>query len=436
MNPETLRAIPPPIPEDAKRKGQKPKPKEALGQRKPGPVARETINRLSFRTIESKEATTRLRVGMTSEAAFDHPDRNEDSFFASPKKGLFSVNDGMGGVPAGDVASSITAEQLTTQAIDESVAEATLPDELRKAELIENVFTAGREEIQNRNAVQEAMTEMILRMNRKVEEFCEKDPSVREKALEAYEESFGPYDEADERAPGVLRSILESIGSTVSLVKQWRGPDGKDRLTIGQVGDSRVYRLRNKKLKQLTTDDSHVQILIEEGIKDKDGVPILDDQDVDRLVPKESVFSLAETRKELRPLRTKYLRSSEPYIRLGDIRAMVTQGVGLGSFMKKQLETKLKPRVTTDTMENNDIYLLATDGITDVLLDSEIEEVLTRHAEDPQAAAEELERMASIRTLQNKSGGQEALGDDERSKRKRAKNDDRTGMVIRYDRTA
>lgn len=436
MNIETMRAVPPPIPEDAKRKGPPPIPEDAARRRKTEPEYPAAVNRPSFRTIESKERTTRLRIGMASEAAFDHPDRNEDSFYASPKDGVFLAADGMGGVPAGDEASRITAEQPTTLSLREGITEAASPDELGKAELIKNVFSAGREEIQNRNAVQEAIKEMILRMNRKVEEFAKKDPTVREKALDEYEKNFGPYDEKDERAPRVLQSILESIGSTVSLAKMWRGPDGKDRITLGQVGDSRVYRLRNGKLKQLTTDDSHVQILIEEGIKDKDGVPILDDQDVDRLVPKESVFKLAETRRELRPLLAKYLRSSEPYIRLGDIRAMVTQGVGLGSFMQKQLETELKPSVTTDTMEDGDLYLLATDGITDVLLESEIEEILTRYAADPQAAAVELERLASIRTLQGKSGRQEALGDDERSKRKRAKTDDRTGLVIRYERTA
>lgn len=435
MNLET-RAIPPPIPEDAKRKGPPPIPEDAIRSPKPekGPLA--TVNQPTFKMIESREATTTLKVGMASEASFDHPDRNEDSFYASPELGILLVSDGMGGVPAGDVASRIVAEQLTAQSIQEACSEATQPEDLRKAELIKQVFLSNREAVQNRNAVQEAMQEMLLRMNKKVEAFTKTDPVVRERALQEYETNFGHYNESDARSSEVLKSIIESIGSTVSLVKLWRGPDGKDRITLGQVGDSRVYRLRKGKLEQLTKDDSHVQVLIEEGIKDKDGVPILDDQDVDRLIPKDEIFRLADKRTELRPLMMKLLRTPDPFLRLGDIRAMVTQAIGLGSFMKKQFGTELKPRVTTESVEDNDFFLLTTDGITDVLLDTEIQEILTRHADNPQAAAEELERQASIRTIRGKPKAKEALSAEEKKKRERAKTDDRTVYGFTYKKTA
>ncbi|WP_022917900.1 PP2C family protein-serine/threonine phosphatase [Ruania albidiflava] len=54
--------------------------------------------------------------------------------------------------------------------------------------------------------------------------------------------------------------LLESMGTTLVTV----GSDG-DRVSVGHIGDSRVYALRDGALYQLTTDHTHVQRLIDSG---------------------------------------------------------------------------------------------------------------------------------------------------------------------------
>ncbi|HIZ35180.1 MAG TPA: protein phosphatase 2C domain-containing protein [Candidatus Ruania gallistercoris] len=54
--------------------------------------------------------------------------------------------------------------------------------------------------------------------------------------------------------------VLESMGTTLLVV----GTDG-DRVSVGHIGDSRVYALRDGSLYQLTTDHTHVQRLIDNG---------------------------------------------------------------------------------------------------------------------------------------------------------------------------
>lgn len=54
--------------------------------------------------------------------------------------------------------------------------------------------------------------------------------------------------------------LLESMGTTLVTV----GSDG-DRVSVGHIGDSRVYALRDGALYQVTTDHTHVQRLIDSG---------------------------------------------------------------------------------------------------------------------------------------------------------------------------
>ena len=54
---------------------------------------------------------------------------------------------------------------------------------------------------------------------------------------------------------------LEGMGCTANLLII-----NEQRFTLGHVGDSRTYRLRNKVLEQLTTDHSFVQQQIDMGL--------------------------------------------------------------------------------------------------------------------------------------------------------------------------
>ena len=54
--------------------------------------------------------------------------------------------------------------------------------------------------------------------------------------------------------------VLESMGTTLLAVVA----DGGE-VTVGHIGDSRVYALRDSSLYQVTTDHTHVQRLVDTG---------------------------------------------------------------------------------------------------------------------------------------------------------------------------
>jgi PPM family protein phosphatase len=131
---------------------------------------------------------------------------NEDSFFAdaNQQRGLFIVADGMGGHAAGEVAS-----EMAVQIVER---------ELRA------ITTLHGDEVA-----------------KKV------DQALRDANRAIYERTMA---EVDKQGMGTTASVLLLSGS---------------RYLIGQVGDSRIYLLRNQALKQLTKDHSYVQEQVDAG---------------------------------------------------------------------------------------------------------------------------------------------------------------------------
>ena len=127
---------------------------------------------------------------------------NQDACLDLPEIGLWIVADGMGGHEAGEVASA---------AIVEHCQQTSEPADL-------NSFIS---EVQNR----------LLQVNR----------SIRQMASQQYNNA--------------------TIGSTVVVLLAY----GKQCACLW-VGDSRIYRLRNAKLEQMTRDHSMVEQYIEQGI--------------------------------------------------------------------------------------------------------------------------------------------------------------------------
>ena len=129
---------------------------------------------------------------------------NEDNFYSDPDKGLFVVADGMGGHAAGEVASEM-AVTIVAELLSELRS---LPDE-----------DATR-----------AINEAVRRAN----------AAIYERTLTETEK--------------------HGMGTTVSLLglHDWH-------YVIGQVGDSRVYLLREGRLVQLTKDHSYVQEQVDAG---------------------------------------------------------------------------------------------------------------------------------------------------------------------------
>jgi serine/threonine protein phosphatase PrpC len=126
-----------------------------------------------------------------------------------------------------------------------------------------------------------------------------------------------------------------------------------ERVVFGQVGDSRAYRLRGDVLEQVTTDHSLVAELVRSGV----------------LTPEEA---------ERHPQRS-----------------AITRAVGT--------ESAIEADVFSVPAELGDVYLLCSDGLTDMLGADEIAAALLEADRDPVAAAHALVAAA------NASGGEDNI---------------------------
>ncbi len=120
-------------------------------------------------------------------------------------------------------------------------------------------------------------------------------------------------------------------------------------ISIGHVGDSRAYRMRHGELVQLTTDHSLVGELVRAG----------------RLSTEEA--------------------EAHPH------RSVITRAVGT--------EPIVEVDTSTVSAEPGDLYLICSDGLTDLVRDDEIALVLAAAENDPDGAAESLVAAA------NRAGG-------------------------------
>jgi protein phosphatase len=189
---------------------------------------------------------------------------NEDAFGFSVEHGVYVVCDGMGGAAAGEIASSIAVDEILRQ------------------------LTTGRE------------GGVPL-------------PGLAEKAVCAANEAIYARAQRNQR--------LSGMGTTlVALVVEER------RAWVFNVGDSRVYRLRNGRLEQITLDHS----LVEEQVR------------MGRMTESEALRS---------PLRN-----------------VITRALGTQNC------------VTPDSFEleaePGDVFMLCSDGLTRELTDAAIEAIL------------------------------------------------------------
>jgi protein phosphatase len=197
---------------------------------------------------------------------------NEDSFFAHSNKeiGLFIVADGMGGHAAGEVASEMAVQIISRELADLSEVVGERPRSL--------------------------MATTIQGANRAI-----------------YERTIAESDK-------------QGMGTTVSVLMM--ADTGK--WLIGQVGDSRVYLLRDGGLEQLTKDHSYVQEQVDAGL--------------------------------LTPEQARY----HPYSNV------ITRCVGAGE------------EVEADTFQGDfragDVFLVASDGLTGMVDDRRLQQLLLSRA--------------------------------------------------------
>jgi protein phosphatase len=197
---------------------------------------------------------------------------NEDNFavHASGDRGLFIVADGMGGHAAGEVASEMAVQ--------------TVERELH-----------GAIDLDDRNAG-EQVTAALKKANRNIH-----DRTITE---------------VDKQGMGTTASVL-LLSPT--------------RYLIGQVGDSRVYLLRDGALQQLTKDHSYVQEQVDAGF--------------------------------LTPEQARY----HPYSNV------ITRCVGASP--------EVEPDVYTGEVRVGDLFLVASDGLTGMVDDRRLQMLLMSRAE-------------------------------------------------------
>lgn len=138
---------------------------------------------------------------------------------------------------------------------------------------------------------------------------------------------------------------LRGMGTTcVMLVADTR----QNLAWIAHVGDSRCYRLSARgEFMRLTKDHSHVQELLDAGL------------------------------------------ISEQDAATSELKNVITRALGVDQTVQADVSTAMP-------IHNGDRFLLCTDGLTDMVTDAEIAEVMGRVV-NPQAAVEELVNLANAR---------------------------------------
>jgi len=216
---------------------------------------------------------------------------NDDSVAHDASAGVFVLADGMGGHNAGDVAA-----EMATRIVIERLCKAA---------------SGGSPDMDRvRDAVQEA-NQAICRAGRS-------------------------------------DSARAGMGTTLAIAAF-----GDGRVTIGHVGDSRIYRLRGGRLKLLTRDHSVLQEQAETGLLDRESA------------------------------------------RVSQNRSLITRALGAGY--------DATPEVAQVDVLPDDIILLCTDGLNDMVDDADIELALAELGCNLGMSAEVLVDMA------NDNGGQDNI---------------------------
>lgn len=140
----------------------------------------------------------------------------------------------------------------------------------------------------------------------------------------------------------------EGMGTTLVM-----GLFSDNRLLVGHIGDSRMYRLRRQVLTQLTEDHSLLQEQINAGL-----------------------LSYEQAK-------------SAPY------RNLVTRALGI--------DAEVELEINDYEVEVNDVYLLCSDGLSDLLDDDIIQSTLNAHFFSLTSAAEALVQLA------NDNGGKDNI---------------------------
>jgi len=231
-----------------------------------------------------------------------HRSHNEDTIGSDPQLGLAVLADGMGGYKAGEVASAI-AVNLIMEEIRQGAAQ------------------IGRSEIDDATG------------------FC-KETLLLKDAIEQANTTIHQTAKSQPQCKG--------MGTTVVSVLFY-----DDRMTVGHVGDSRLYRLRGDVFEQITVDHSLLQELVDKGF----------------YTPEQARDSLNKN--------------------------LVTRAVGV--------DADVKPDLQEEPVEPGDTFVLCSDGLSDLVADDDIHSTLKEYGNNLEEAASVLVNMA------NENGGKDNI---------------------------
>lgn len=218
---------------------------------------------------------------------------NEDTIGSDAELGLLVLADGMGGHKGGEVASAIAVDSIL--------------QELRK--VLPEIASGKTDDTTGYSLESMAVESAIKNANSHI------------------------YRTAQDN------SHYEGMGTTVVVLLFY-----DNRITVAHVGDSRLYRLRDTLLEQLTRDHTLLQELVDRGF-----------------------YTRKEARESLN-------------------RNLVTRAVGVN------------PTVEIDLLEDialqHDLYLLCSDGLTDMISDDLIEDIQLNYKHDLEKMNQELIKQA------------------------------------------
>jgi len=218
---------------------------------------------------------------------------NEDSIGTDADIGLAVLADGMGGYNAGEVASGIAVAMLTTE-MKQALSERE-PHEL----------DGGGEPL----AVK-LVRENSAKANSAIYQTAKSQPQY------------------------------SGMGTTLVVALFY-----DNRMTVGHIGDSRLYRLRSDRLEQVTRDHSLLQEQIDSG-----------------MITKEQA-------------------------RFSQNKNLVTRAVGI--------DPEVETEIHTYDVQPGDIYLLCSDGLSDMVSDEDIEATLSSMKSNLPLAAKQLIQSAN-----------------------------------------
>jgi len=227
---------------------------------------------------------------------------NEDSTLCDLSEGIVILADGMGGYKAGEVASAIAVTTTHKKILDG----------------LSKIHRGTTDKITGLSSEAAVVREAIIHVNSEIYRLAQNDPQC------------------------------QGMGTTMVVVLFHN-----NIVTIGHVGDSRLYRIRQNNFSQVTKDHSLIQELIDRGLYTREE-------------------ALKTTPKNL-----------------------VTRAIGI--------EPDVQVDIAEESVQPGDIYMLCSDGLNDMVDDEEIRLTLSKYSANLAQGANELVRLA------NKNGGKDNI---------------------------